>query len=81
MESSIRKEEKPKIHSSNKEDSTTNNISYYGPTLSEEEIASSNSSYIGSKLNSSDIEIVMEPSTWKEKKKKNKNANIDESAT
>eukprot|EP00957_Ditylum_brightwellii_P165658 12611085-Ditylum_brightwellii.AAC.1 len=72
--------EKPKIHQANKEDSATNGSSYYGPTLHEEEISSSFCSYSGSKLNSSDIEIVMKPSTWKEKEMKKKIDNDDESA-
>eukprot|EP00957_Ditylum_brightwellii_P174653 13298443-Ditylum_brightwellii.AAC.1 len=62
MESSIRKKEQPKIHQANKEDSTTNCSSYYGPTSHEEEIASSYIRYSGLKSNSSDVEIVMKPS-------------------
>eukprot|EP00957_Ditylum_brightwellii_P164247 12504496-Ditylum_brightwellii.AAC.1 len=79
MESSIKKEEKPKHHSANKEDSTTNDSSYYGPALHKEEITSSYSSYSDSKLSSSDVAIVMKPSTWKEKETRNKIANMDKS--
>eukprot|EP00957_Ditylum_brightwellii_P091859 6994403-Ditylum_brightwellii.AAC.1 len=63
MESNIRKEEEPKMHSANKEDSTTNDSSYYDPTLHKEEITSIYSEYSGLKLNSSDVEIVMKSST------------------
>eukprot|EP00957_Ditylum_brightwellii_P036723 2781239-Ditylum_brightwellii.AAC.1 len=69
MNSSVKK---AKIHQVKKEYSTTNDSSYYGPTLHREEITSSYSSNSGLKLNSSDIEIVMKPSTWKEKITKKK---------
>eukprot|EP00957_Ditylum_brightwellii_P013774 1038088-Ditylum_brightwellii.AAC.1 len=62
MESSIRNEEEPKIYRAGKGDSIANDSSYYGPTLHEEEIISSYSSYSGLKLDSSDIDIVMNSS-------------------
>eukprot|EP00957_Ditylum_brightwellii_P166348 12663473-Ditylum_brightwellii.AAC.1 len=72
MESSIRKEEKPEICQANKEDSTANSSNYCGPILHEEETISSYSSYSALKSYSSDVEIAMKPSTWKEKKTKKK---------
>eukprot|EP00957_Ditylum_brightwellii_P018444 1387623-Ditylum_brightwellii.AAC.1 len=58
MNSSTKKQDKPKIHQVKKEYSTTNDCSYYGLTLhKEEEITSSYSSSRGVRANSSDVEI------------------------
>eukprot|EP00957_Ditylum_brightwellii_P001854 142766-Ditylum_brightwellii.AAC.1 len=71
MNSSVKKQEKPKIHQAKKEYSRSNDSTYYGPTSQEEEeIISSYSSSRGLMADSSDFEIVKWSSTWKGKKMK-----------
>eukprot|EP00957_Ditylum_brightwellii_P162545 12377975-Ditylum_brightwellii.AAC.1 len=73
MNSSIKKQEKPKTCQVKKEYSRSNDSAYHGPTShNKEEITSSYSSSRGVMANSRDVEIVTRPSAWRKKKKEKK---------
>eukprot|EP00957_Ditylum_brightwellii_P004632 352207-Ditylum_brightwellii.AAC.1 len=74
MNSSVKKQEKPKIYQVKKGYSRSNDNTYHGPTsYKEEENTSSYSSSGCVRDNSSDVEIITRPVTWKGKKTKKKN--------